>query len=1097
MSPTPAIRRSASLNTALNPNLRSRSNDLDAQPRANESNASANPDAAACTVSSSTRRSASPKSHYAKQLSQFLKKDNWVAVFNELSVKLPNLCRLISAIHNRIPRDYLQGCTIAGFRVTMTAPGRSYFFNHLRLADSKPETTTVNAPMAQGIQAIPLRRNSTGARSQSGINSPSQGSGSVTAGAQGELHDNHSMSHTDALAIMTLSLLKADDVPPVQDPSDSASVADLCPDISESALAHALHELNRSSTSTELSPSVSHAVAHRTTPEGRATVVTSTPVRPRSHPLSLNPFGMLRPYLRDQRTSLLDQPGAAAAQVADAVERAALTTALMLRQTTGRITADWELASEEWLSQHEVELQKNEQAEGLDSDGISRLATFCPGIRRRVMLHDGESAPQFAVTEAGTVRLVNEEETVLTHCRQMALRHLQAPRPSLETADLFPLFVYRALAQSNGLTIPAVILERESQRLQSRQNARDEAETEQRANAARVADAQAKTRAYQASRLARQTACAEAHQLIGPQVADFFLIYGGGHPNMINASIEFSFLLETGRSDRGLFPLVRSAIERTHTRQEISSRMRRLNPETGRVEARSRDDLCWLRGLWISALFSAPTPEYLPRRIAELGTRSLYSGLDAAAVLQALWSDFRLRRGDLLHPGEEAGPSKPAHILCTRKLVDYVASKGIAGPTLPGLNKTVEQWLFDVTIGVSMGARGTEKPRFSANLMILETPFNRMDSDFVLSTHRVLEIPCCIIERKLGGFTTIKFSGARTDARLQGIATDLTRKSSEQTLNIHDLSALLHHYRNVPILELLDDHFTVYLPNAAQTESTSPPPGVGQPHPGSLTPPPHSRIHVHVNGTLTAILANQVQFHAGRPAIAVGQTATEPSDALAHASLIQQNTHTNSPSGAWFEFVSPRARTCPEQAHYPGTIHMLQTQLERVRTSGRSLVMNDWVLSEIRPVQSSADRPWLERFELHWHRPFRPHETACSVAWRASPETLRGCLSSEDLLACVNLLGDATSPPSLMSPHGLVRSGALAVALAAKTAIRRGELTHSDAIDEWFEQAMTQGRIDRGPFFMHNEAQREQVKRCIRELMRLHSGHGPGGARRV
>ncbi len=1061
-------------------------------------------------------------------LKTLFKSHNWVEDFAQIMLHQPRLGELICQIDNLLPKRNGESTAICGLSISLLYPARNYLRAELHVSETASPA---------GIQGLPRRNSMSDTRNMSIVPA------------------SPPIAHTQVIGRILTRLLSPDafEAPVKAVPPD----AKVKIDIKENSLVDALSSLGVLpspassarqppiplwSTSTKAVPpqrSARHALtatappsnggvhfkrashagakAHQNNLPSLTEILRSNRFSPRSHPLS----DMTDPTHLDLQRG--DEGTRQPVRVTNAQERTAIRTALMIRQTSGNYLTENALASEEWVaSQQRTMISENLKNPECNNPETTYFETFCPGISQQDMVDHDNPDPQFKILTGGTCRHVNDIEQVISEVRQSVLTQLQSPDADFSTAALYPMFVYETLSRTTGLAVPQKIRDAHELKLDQLKSKLKDQQAQLEQNRERVEKAQAETRLRKQLELEKNTKFAIENKLAHPRLVLDFTTVAAGHPDMIGSSVEHSFVLGSGGADTELNHQLHQRLRQDHELQEVSSSSRSLQALADRSLPFTRDNLCWLRATWLSILTSHPDAAEIAARLDTIGTRFHKNVPFATDVIAALHQDLHTNRNGLLHVGEEGGFSKPAHFRSWQLIADYLTEKGIDIHDPRAHRQKIELMLKHLTFSISMGARGTEKPRFSYQLDLLTALNPMMDSDFVMGVHRVLERPCLIIERKVGQFLSIKFSGPVNDTKLDQIAQNLVSQTALRSLTLEDIEPLLVHFVNVPIIRLIDDHYSVYLPKSSrvvQQPTLQQTPGVaavtaspvcppipasaspaitakilaspledetpitGIPSPLAIRPPEHSQVTIQVNQKSIPIAANVIYFESGGFPLIVGQTARSEVEAKLQAYLLQ--TSGSRQARTWFEFVSPRAALEPDRARYPGTIYQLQ-QILLKQESGLAppLIVNGMKLNAVSQLPNNPSVPWLKEFQIEWVDLQNPQNTIRQRAVVASPNLSKsGALSPEQLHQCLGRIDDSNEGHALMSAHGIVRSAALAIMCKAREAIRKRELVDGNQLQSWLEERRAEGIRDRGPYFLHNQAQYNCLLSAILQLL--------------
>lgn len=1051
----------------------------------------------------------------AEQLVNDLSFVNWPTAYSELCSKQPNLARVVSAIDQLLPHETGEEQVVLGYTIGVpealrghrkpnysTSIVRQRLQPHTQQALQQPGQSFTRSSLAF-IQRLPW----IGSR-----HNTEQKAAEPSTAEESSLNEVENVSqalsdhHENLIRLLLKKTLT--DIPNLElkTQENNMQKADISADAAERILQQLLGTRPaNTSTNTEL--------IHKQLLE--------------KHPASSTKTTMSHSFRRDAITKC--------PALADFYT--AVGAALQIQIKDPNATLRFNVPEDQDLNDIEMERRKTEQ-------GMVLYDTFCPGVSRPAMDLDDLENCAFIIKKDGTEIPLEDAALVINYVFDDAKAHLLAQSKSEEPAEnqRYPLMVYKTLAKALNLPVPKNLLEHEARLHQ--QVVINQKVTDQKAlaNKKRIADIQAVAAQKKLEKEIRNQEYCSQYSI--SHINNLSLATISAPPNSASNTTEYSKILRYMGDGPALFRRIKDTLDSSRNHQEVASNTRSIQALQNPTLLH-KDNRCWLRALWISVFSQIQNVAQIEAALEKMSIKQKPYKQHWPVLFNAVLDDFKNRPNELLHRGERGGLRADAHFMNGLSVGEYLESKGI--PTelyhKKDFSFTVEKELFNAAVGLAMGMRGEEKPKFDNNVANTKVPGVLMNSEFLVAVHRVMDLPCLVVERSLSGQVSVIYSGPATDPDLREISDKLGMGVNEDPIRLEDLQPLFEKYKNIPVLMLNAEHYTVYLPQAQNQHLLTPAPSpqptspaqLPPPLPASHTPVSHptlptiqhtppevprhfrenpqsaeptqlsrtesaesvdllidmaetqasSEVKTILDGTEQSLKANRIDFgHAGFAV--VGQTPESEHQSLLNLSNLLEEGSTNE-FATLFEYISPAAKVTPQLSKHPGTLAWLKTMIHEKSQEGKVLEINGKHITGLIKGDSYGDPGWIDRYRIEYRDNNAPNQPRYIYITQAAPDFSRKFLTAEQLLQSFQALQGSEfivgDNRFLLSARGVGRSAALAVLDKAHVAMRQRILTHPDQIDAWLHHAKACGVRDRGEYFLAKREQVEELHKAISMLL--------------
>ncbi|HEX4842396.1 MAG TPA: hypothetical protein VFV57_01900, partial [Limnobacter sp.] len=436
------------------------------------------------------------------------------------------------------------------------------------------------------------------------------------------------------------------------------------------------------------------------------------------------------------------------------------------------------------------------------------LPTLCPGFERLAFQSGDEAIPNFQWSdrqgnlERGSLwqALSALFDRVYAHLQGA----LQGERPNFK--QHCPLFLYRAAMPAFSHHIPAAILENEAEAEKLVEHERNELS----AMAANVALQQAITEDRKAKALIWKIAECERSGIQDPRNAVLGNI--GARYNSSQGIAEHNAVLcPAGQVRADYWAALNSTLAATHRLQDISYVRLPLNIPAHNESGFCRDNQCWMRAAMLSLLCSFDSSEALAARLQGVGVFENHRRqLECMDVLKAFHHELHSNPVGFLHGLRPFGFAYPAGILAGVSVEDLMQRHGQQVSN----NRSCESFAKMFLLSIALGARCEENPRLENVVRrLLYTPLSMAEAEVLVAAHRVLNVPCLVVQHSVASGTAVMYNAPREhQLRSAQLAAELNEYEGEVPLDRID--ELLHAYKQCPIIILNEEHYSVYLPNS-------------------------------------------------------------------------------------------------------------------------------------------------------------------------------------------------------------------------------------------------------------------------------------------
>lgn len=984
---------------------------------------------------------------------EFVKCENWPKLYSELHEKYPHLARVVSALDNLIPQAENETQNVLGFELKAIEQLRGYRKPSYTIATSTPSPN----------HSSPVQTRRTG---NANVSSILHRVSSFFAGTSSNAQPTASPSNSDT------SQPRSDNSLP------SIDHAHLMPKLLKEALNHTANLEIETRGSGEAMNDLTESSANRILEHlmGEKTRATLAPAESTHQDLLKNhslctSTTILSSALR--REALLTNPALADFYTA-------VGAALTIQEKNTTAIERFNVATEDYLTEATAEHSRN-----ADNTAPLYFETFCPNISREIM--EERDSTSFQISMDGAVVPIEDMSAVVDYVFNKAKQHLTAnasiDRPAEH--ERFPLVVYKTLAKALNIEVPNYLIQHENNINLRTQNNLSAFEQKKAANQERIALAQAETKERKAERAIRDHRICEELQIT--DIRNFGQACGGAPANSAVNTAEYAHALTYNDADPELFYSIQGSLNNSRDHQQVAAVDRTLEDlRTGKQFYPA--NRCWLRAIWISLFEQIENAQDLDILKTKLPQHAQGRTAHWPVLFRAILDDYKSNRDELLHRGETSGFHRDAHFMAGRTNGEYLASKGISTDQFDAwwMSRSVEDSLRSAAQDLAMGMRGTEKPRFDQNVANLMGIAPLMNSEFVVAVHRVMEKPCFVVERSPSNQISVIFSGDKSDQDLKQISDELERVTANRQTTIDQLTPLFEKYKNIPIIMLNAEHYTVYLPRKVDEEPFSPP--ISPAHAQATQPTTETESNTFVtttyNGQSYALKANHVDFGATGHAV-IGQTPESQDESILNIAKLLDESSANG-SATVFEYISPLARFAPEKSRHPGTVANLNFMLTESHRLQQPLQINGKTITNLQRM-GSTNPEWIDHYQIEYFDPAMPGQTRFAYITQAAPDFSEKYLTAEQLNLSLHSLrrGDGWSNNKryVLSAMGVGRSAALSVLDKANIAIQLGILAHPSQISSWLHEAKESGIRDRGRHFLAHPKQVEELHKAIYSLL--------------
>jgi len=446
-----------------------------------------------------------------------------------------------------------------------------------------------------------------------------------------------------------------------------------------------------------------------------------------------------------------------------------------------------------------------------DSNGIAWAETFINGVERKATANSRSPV-------TWRVRIGNEWQSGLTtsevmmHVFHEAVGHLHADKVDHASVKPLPLVAYEMLAHATGTTIPQHLIDHEANALGKVKQNQQQGEIRKQNNEekCRISSDQKKEELEHQQQLCRKYGVQKYSHV-------FLCDNGLKQQAVVKPAIDCTFTFaEIGGNPLDTVRTIQDSLKHSHLRQSVSHQAK---------NSRFHDNLCWLRSSWIS-LFASAKPEALCERshaMMDDGQASLTT-FNLPTILPAIAKQFCNDPQGFLMPDSQrqswsTSMDKSAHLggnlpLSTIGPVESLAYRQ---------KQSVENYLKDIQLAVAAEFR-KETPGVMNEVEALSNFNSFGSSDMPVMLHRAFGVPVMVIETGVpvvladGTHSTlsqkIRISAPKNSA-LAAYIEEEANNSTELEAGSAVMDQLLNTFKDLPVIWLERDHYSVYVPNVA------------------------------------------------------------------------------------------------------------------------------------------------------------------------------------------------------------------------------------------------------------------------------------------
>ena len=449
------------------------------------------------------------------------------------------------------------------------------------------------------------------------------------------------------------------------------------------------------------------------------------------------------------------------------------------------------------------------------------LPTFLPGIRRRLDRVRGQNGDWHIEEQDGNLQPVENKHQVLRHVLQQALAHLHAEEATSDRMPLFPLVLYELLADATGLPVPHYLKENEK-RILAEVAANKIAADALKQNRAIERIARTEEKRIFADELQRN--CQERDINICLQEV---LLGGGFRRDIVSKTFDKILSVPSVSEDPKILDGVRSQMATTHDLQQVSARSHNFSYQ---------DNQCYTRASWLS-IFAQTTPEALLEHVCAIGDTAV-----DAVILEAIAKIYhqdpvafmqRIALGD--REGDEAMPwqenlKRSCHLGPAISIKELLGDQFDQVVLSNSVEDQAEDFLKNLQLRITAAFRPKAPSRLMSDLQTLYFNDGKATSDVPIFLHRALGVPVLLAEISTGprnnGERASRTLSLRATAPKETELAQRLEQFSDQDLSQSEINALLEEFKDIPVLWLEMEHYSLYLPKrmtqGAREELTHP-----------------------------------------------------------------------------------------------------------------------------------------------------------------------------------------------------------------------------------------------------------------------------------
>ena len=454
-----------------------------------------------------------------------------------------------------------------------------------------------------------------------------------------------------------------------------------------------------------------------------------------------------------------------------------------------------------------------------DGSGQKHFPTFMAGVNRA--LYSGDKKWQIELD--GQRHTTNSDAEVYRHVIGHALRDLQSTMPRPDSTGLYPLPVYKLLAQAVGLPqIPPYLHEHEAALIET--TSKNKVDAKDAANQARQAHVEKERKIEEEKqRVAAETAKRYAALGVRNWREEHLLGTNSYQDDLLNRSIDIELALPAQAASAQMLENFKQDLTVTHHHQAVRSRGLRFPT----IE----DNLSWMRSSWLSVL-EMLTPQQLAsnRRAIE----KTPSRVDCdTRILQAIAEHYRQNPAAFLQGKAVVSIDDPDDVIPRHAAFDFEAILGsplpldqvlpreASGPLPLSSHDNAESFLSEQQLIMAMAYRAQYQGIEGELATLLITP-GPARSTLPIALHRALGVPLLLVE-KFGGAGANQSAGRlRMTAPVDSeMAQKFTALKNQSTIDGDVMSSLAIDLSTTPVMWKEGTRHSIYLPKNSADKKVS------------------------------------------------------------------------------------------------------------------------------------------------------------------------------------------------------------------------------------------------------------------------------------
>ena len=454
--------------------------------------------------------------------------------------------------------------------------------------------------------------------------------------------------------------------------------------------------------------------------------------------------------------------------------------------------------------------------------GQTHFPTFIAGINRA--LYSRHEAWQIEAGEQS--RLTNSHTEVFQHVIGHALHDLNSPAVRSNSPGLFPLPLYKLLANAVGLSeIPPYLREFEATRVET--TSKNKVKAQHTAQQSREAHLEREGKRAEDRRHAQaDTVQHYAERGVKNWQEDHLLRNGDYKDDLLSRSVDITVALPARDVDPQLLKNLKKNLPATHQHQAINSRCH-YDPS---IDVHTS----WLNCSWLS-LFEMLTPQQLAdgRRALENHPAGIEND---ARLLQSIAEYYRQNPAAFMQGKAIAGIDDPADVIPREAAFNHPALLGSPLPLdqilhcspddpfhIPDYD-SIRSFLSQEQLVIAMALRAQYPGIESELARLLITP-GPGSSALPITLHRAFGVPLVLVEESPNGPAVGNGVEGNAIGRLRmtaptdgAMAHKFNALKNQANVNEDVMTPLAIDWATTPVIWREGTHYSLYLPKAQEAE---------------------------------------------------------------------------------------------------------------------------------------------------------------------------------------------------------------------------------------------------------------------------------------